>query len=191
MATSVVGRINLRDVSAAVRARRRSRLLHAVVAVPAIIAALAFVDVLPPGTSEIAVASASVGTLAADGPMPSPVPMPPPLPPALPVPAPVAQDFATAMQALQNLAGNGDDVAPSDDSDDFDTSQAQDQQQQQQELQQQQDQQIQNQLNTNAVIQNQDNLDSEQLTQEQNDEAQQQFNDGEQQAEQTEIDAGQ
>jgi hypothetical protein len=181
MATSVVGRINLRDVSAAVRARRRSRLLHAVVAVPAIIAALAFVDVLPPGTSEIAVASASVGTLAADSPMPSPVPMPPPLPPGLPVPAPVAQDFATAMQALQNLAGNGDDVAPSDDGDDFDTFQAQDQQQ---ELQQQQDQQIQNQLNTNAVIQNQDNLDSEQL-------AQQQFNDGEQQAEQTEIDAGQ
>jgi hypothetical protein len=189
MATSVVGRINLRGVSAAVRARRRSRLLHAVVAVPAIIATLAFVDVLPPGTSEIAVASASVGTLAADGPMPSPVPMPPPLPPGLPVPAPVAQDFATAMQALQNLAGNGDDVAPSDDGDDFDTSQAQDQQQQ--ELQQQQDQQIQNQLNTNQVIQNQDNLDSEQLTQEQNDEAQQQFDNGEQQAEQTEIDAGQ
>jgi hypothetical protein len=189
MATSVGGRSNLRDVSAAVRARRRSRLLHAVVAVPAIIAALAFVDVLPPGTSEIAVASASVGTLAADSPMPSPVPMPPPLPPGLPVPAPVAQDFATAMQALQNLAGNGDDVAPSDDGDDFDTSQAQDQQQQ--DLQQQQDQQIQNQLNTNALIQNQDNLDSEQLTQEQNDEAQQQFNDGEQQAEQTEIDAGQ
>jgi len=188
MATSVVARINLRDVSAAVRARRRSRLLHAVVAVPAIIATLAFIDVLPPGTSEIAVASASVGTLAADGPMPSPVPMPTPFPPGLPVPAPVAQDFATAMQALQNLAGNGDDVALSDDGDDFDTSQAQDQQQ---ELQQQQDQQIQNQLNTNQVIQNQNNLDSEQLTQEQNDEAQQQVDDGEQQAEQTEIDAGQ
>jgi hypothetical protein len=190
MATNVEGRISLRDVSAPVRARRRSRLLHAVVAVPAIIAALAFVDVLPPGTSEIAVASASVGTLPADGPMPSPVPMPPLLPPGLPVPAPVVQDFATAMQALQNLAGNGDDVAPSDDVDDFDTSQAQDQQQQE-ELQQQQDQQIQNQLNTNAVIQNQDNLDSQQLTQEQNDEAQQQVDDGEQQAEQTEIDAGQ
>jgi hypothetical protein len=189
MATGVERRINLCDVSAAVRARRRSRLLHAVVAVPAIIAALAFVDVLPPGTSEIAVASASVGTLAADSPMPSPVPMPPPLPPGLPVPAPVAQDFATAMQALQNLAGNGDDVAPSDDGDDFDTSQAQDQQQQ--DLQQQQDQQIQNQLNTNAVIQNQDNLDSEQLTQEQNDEAQQQVDNSEQQAQQTEIDAGQ
>jgi len=188
MATSVVGRINLRDVSAAARARRRSRLLHAVVAVPAIIATLAFIDVLPPGTSEIAVASASVGTLAADGPMPSPVPMPTPFPPGLPVPAPVAQDFATAMQALQNLAGNGDDVALSDDGDDFDTSQAQDQQQ---ELQQQQDQQIQNQLNTSQVIQNQNNLDSEQLTQEQNDEAQQQVDDGEQQAEQTEIDAGQ
>jgi hypothetical protein len=79
------------------------------VAVPAIIAALAFVDVLPPGTSEIAVASASVGTLdsAPDGPMPPPVPMPPPLPPG-----PLAQDFAAAMQALQNLAGNGDDVTP-------------------------------------------------------------------------------
>jgi hypothetical protein len=33
------------------------------------------------------------------------------------------------MQALQNLAGNGDDVTPSDDDDDFDASQAQEQQQ--------------------------------------------------------------
>jgi hypothetical protein len=126
MATGVEGRINLCDVSAAVRARRRSRLLHAVVAVPAIIAALAFVDVLPPGTSEIAVASASVGTLdsAPNGPMPPPVPMPPPLPPG-----PLAQDFTAALQALQNLAGNGDDVTPPDDDDDFDTSQAREQQQ--------------------------------------------------------------
>jgi hypothetical protein len=185
MATGVERRINLCDVSAAVRARRRSRLLHAVVAVPAIIAALAFVDVLPPGTSEIAVASASVGTLdsAPDGPMPPPVPMPPPLPPG-----PLAQDFAAAMQALQNLAGNGDDVTPSNDDDDFDASQAQEQQQQQQ---QDQFDQIQTQLNTNELNRDQADSDSEQPTQEQNDEAQQQVDNSEQQAQQTEIDAGQ
>jgi hypothetical protein len=185
MATGVERRINLCDVSAAVRARRRSRLLHAVVAVPAIIAALAFVDVLPPGTSEIAVASASVGTLdsAHDGPMPPPVPLPPPLPPG-----PLAQDFAAAMQALQNLAGNGDDVTPSNDDDDFDASQAQEQQQQQQ---QDQFDQIQTQLNTNELNRDQADSDSEQPTQEQNDEAQQQVDNSEQQAQQTEIDAGQ
>jgi type IV secretory pathway VirB10-like protein len=183
MATGVERRINLCDVSAAVRARRRSRLLHAVVAVPAIIAALAFVDVLPPGTSEIAVASASVGTLdsAPDGPMPPPVPMPPPLPPG-----PLAQDFAAAMQALQNLAGNGDDVTPSNDDDDFDASQAQEQQQQQDQFDQ-----IQTQLNTNELNRDQADSDSEQPTQEQNDEAQQQVDNSEQQAQQTEIDAGQ
>jgi type IV secretory pathway VirB10-like protein len=187
MATGVERRINLCDVSAAVRARRRSRLLHAVVAVPAIIAALAFVDVLPPGTSEIAVASASVETLdsAHDGPMPPPVPVPPPLPPG-----PLAQDFAAAMQALQNLAGNGDDVTPSDDDDDFDTSQAQEQQQEEQQQQDQFDQ-TQNQLNTNELNQDQADSDSEQQTQEQNDESQQQVDNSEQQAQQTEIDAGQ
>jgi hypothetical protein len=131
MATGVADRISLRDVNAAVRAGKRSRVMRAAAVVPAAVAALVFVGVLPPGASEMAVASASVRTLdsAPDGPAPSPVPIPP-LPRGLP--APFDQESATAMQALQNVAGIGGDATPSDgvddDAGDFDTSQAQEQQ---------------------------------------------------------------
>jgi hypothetical protein len=159
---------------------------QAVIALTASTAMLAFVVALPPGTGEIAVASASVGTqdLPANGPMPPPFPALPPLP------APIAQDVATGMQQLQNLAENGDGVTPSDDGGDFDTTEAQEQEQQQQ-LDQDQSDQLQNQLNTNQLNDEQNQLNSQQLAQDQNDEAQQQVDDGLQQAQQDEINAGQ
>jgi hypothetical protein len=188
MAIGVGDRISLRDVTAAVGTSQRSRLMRAVVVVPAAVAAVAFVGVLPPGASEMAVASAAARTLDSAPDAPAPVPIPP-LPPGLP--APFDQEYATAMQALQNATGAGPDVTSSDDDDagGFDTTQADEQQQGQ--LQQDQDDQTQAQLNTDEENQVQSDLDTEQQAQERNDEAQQQVDDGLQEAQQTEIDAGQ
>jgi hypothetical protein len=150
MATGVEGPINDRDVGTA---RGRLRLRRAVVAVGAMVAVMAFVDVLPPGTTDIAVASASTLHSVPYGPMPPPGPMP--------------------------SAGPTNDA---DADNDFDTSQADEQQQ---------DDQTQEELQTDEQNQLNSELNSEQEAQEQNDAAQQQVDAGLQQAEQTEIDAGQ
>ena len=63
MATDSEREINVRDLSMAVGASKRARLLQAVLAAAAIIALLAFVDVLRPGANEITVASGTLRTL--------------------------------------------------------------------------------------------------------------------------------
>src|SRR5271165_435275 len=174
MARGVGGQSDVREVSTAVAASRRSRLLQAVLAAAAIIALLAFVHVLRPGASEVTVASGTLRTLDSvpDGRMPPPVPAGPA------APAPVAQDV-----------GNGDDVTPVDD-DDSDSDQAEEQQQEEQQQQDQFDE-TQEQLQTDEENEQQAEQDSEKQAQKQNDEAQQQVDEGLQQAEQDEIDAGQ
>src|ERR1700722_8573362 len=110
MQTGAAGGTTFRDVSTAVRASSlRLRQVQAVVGVAAVIGFLAFVDVLPPGTGEIAVASASTQDSAPDAPMPPPGP---PAPPGAPAPAPVAPDVATAVHALQNLGDAPPPPAP-------------------------------------------------------------------------------
>ena len=133
MATGFEGEINVRDLSTAVGASRRSRLLQAVLAAAAIIALLAFVHVLRPGASEITVASGTLRTLDSapdkrippnDPPAPSGPPAPPPV-----APPPAAQDD-----------GSGDDATP-DDSDDEDDDSAEEEAQQQEEEEEEQQQQ--------------------------------------------------
>jgi len=160
------------------------RLRRAALALTASAAMLTFVAVLPPGAGEIAVASASVQTVDSTTDVPALPALPPGTPPA------VAQDFGAAMQTLQDALGDGGDVTPSDDSDDFDTTQ---QEEQDDEAQQQQDDddQMQNQLNQMMLNNEEMQQQEDEQAQEQNDEAQQQVDEGLQQAQQDEQEAGQ
>ena len=117
MATDSEREINVRDLSMAVGASKRARLLQAVLAAAAIIALLAFVHVLRPGANEITVASGTLRTLDSvpdkrmpptDPPAPSGAPAPPPV-----APPPAAQDD-----------GSGDNAAPNDSDDEADDSAA-------------------------------------------------------------------
>ena len=115
MAIDVGGHSKFRDVRAAVGAGRSSRLLRAVLAAVAIFALLAFVHVLGPGQSEIAVASGTLRTLDS-GPERRTPPIDPPGP-APGAPPAAAQDDGT------------DQDATSDDSDDDSEQEAEEQQQ--------------------------------------------------------------
>src|SRR5580704_15781708 len=115
MATDSEREINVRDLSMAVGASKRARLLQAVLAAAAIIALLAFVDVLRPGANEITVASGTLRTLdsAPDKRMP---PTDPPAPSGAPAPPPVAPPVAPPPAAQDD--GSGDNAAPDDSDDD-------------------------------------------------------------------------
>lgn len=197
MATKVGNPFKVRDVSTAIRAGRRIHLWQAIVGVAAAIGLLSFVVVLPPGSGEIAVASASVQPL--DVPPAGPLPPPPDLVAQglaaatqalqnMPVPPGVQQNLASAMGGLQNLPANGGDAPSSDD--DIDNSQEAEQQEAEQQQQDEWDQ-TQEQLNSDQQNDEQAELNAQQQAQEQNDEAQREADEGLQQAQQTEINANQ
>ncbi|MEZ0052482.1 hypothetical protein ABIA30_003500 [Mycobacterium sp. MAA66] len=197
MATTVGDHTNVGRVSATSRTHRRFHAKRVGIGVAATVGLL-FTAVLPLNAGEMAVASASVRPMD----VPPPVPVPGPTPgsvaqnlatagqalQSLPLPPNVQQDLAAALAGIPNPAGISDDAAPSDD--DVDNSQAEEQQQAEQQQQDQWDQQ-QEQLNIDQQNDEQAELNSEQQAQEQNDAAQQQVDEGIQQAQQDEINANQ